>query len=110
MTQWEISKYQFPGKATPFNTILDLNEGYRFGFSLSRENYHYDSATNSGIFVFGYFIKRLDGADGELSLKNLFERLSKNQDSLYHMIKGIFTIILLVKGKFLDIKRSAWLV
>ena len=90
MNHWEISKYQFPDKATPFNKIIDLNDGFRFGFSLSNDDYHYDSATNSGIFVFGYFIKRLEGAEGELNLKTLFERLSKNQESLYHLIKGIY--------------------
>ena len=87
-------------KHRSFDNHIDLNSGFRFYFTLAKENYYYDDNSMSGIFVFGYYARRLSKNDGKFDLRDLFNLLSKKPKNLNNEIKGFFTILIINAGNF----------
>jgi hypothetical protein len=101
MNNWLLVKdKENISKISSFDNQIALNFGFVFSFTLAKDNYYYDDELRSGIFVFGYFARRLSKNEGKFDLKDLFHLLTKNPDNLNNEIKGIFTILIINNGNF----------
>jgi len=100
MNHWLIYKSDNHIKKDKYENQINLNSGYCFDFTLSSENYYYNDKIRSGVFVFGYYINRVNSVSGNIDLKYLFNLINNNFHILHKEIKGIFTIIIITNGDF----------
>jgi len=96
MNNWIITRLSADEN---FEKQVILNAGYVFHFSLPEDKYYYDESTNSGIFIFGYYFYRLNTTPVS-GLNGLFNRLKENVSDSFHLIKGVYTIIVIRNGEF----------
>jgi len=86
--------------ADQFDSYIKLYDGYHLFFSLSEDKFFYDVEKKSGIFIFGYYTTRLDININYINLDRLFLKLINNPYKSHEIIKGIYTIVLIQKGRF----------
>jgi len=96
MNNWMITKLYVDEN---FQKEVKLNAGYVFHFSLPEDKYYYDLSSNSGIFIFGYYFYRLN-ATPVSGLNGLFNRLKEDASDSFHLIKGVYTIVVIRNGVF----------
>ena len=99
MNEWLITNKPVSFK-NKFERAIKLVAGYSLYFSLSAENSFYDENKNSGIFIFGYYVSKLNINIDYTNLHSLFFELSRNPNKTHEIIKGIYTIVLIQKGCF----------
>ncbi len=99
MNQWLLTKTQF-SFANQFDRQIFLLAGYCLYFTLPTDLYFYDVERKSGIFVFGYYISRLNSNINYKNLYDLFLELSRDPRKSHKIIKGMYTIVLIQEGSF----------
>ncbi len=101
MSNWIITKREHLGEVhSNYERTIEINHGYVFSFKQNSNSYYYNTAENSGIFIFGYFLPRLNSSWLNKDLQALYSLLLNETSQVYDEIKGCFTIILIKKGVF----------
>lgn len=101
MGEWIITKKEHIEKVQNCNdSIIELNYDFVFSYTKNHNNYYYNPVEKSGIFVFGYFLPRLNSNWIAKDLQALFSLLLSDTSRVYDEIKGCFTIILIKNGVF----------
>jgi hypothetical protein len=99
MNNWLITNRNIEKGDLKFENQIKLNHGYCLYYSDLNINYHLENE-NNGIFIFGYYINRLEKSEDLKHPAGLFKLLLNENINPADYIKGIFTIVLINNGEF----------
>lgn len=101
MNHWQILKKNDKIDSHIFDNQISLDAGYIFSFSIPERHYYIDKESRSGIFIFGYVTSRLNNTVSIENLRDLYFLFINNPERIADLIKGVFTIVLIINGKFI---------
>ncbi|MFW5793371.1 MAG: hypothetical protein ACOCWC_03735 [Bacteroidota bacterium] len=100
MEKWLITNIYKNPEDTDFKNAVSLKNNFVFLHGFNQDAYYYDNNDNSGLFLSGYYIPRLNSSLADNSLKSLYKLIVDQGYEINDLIKGVFTVIIIRKGNF----------